>query len=119
MVIATGAIIRNIGIIDNAIYGSTSDTDIVGGLVGLSNRGTITASYATGTVDGGDGNTDSCRRLGGSQQHRHHHRQLRHRRLPMGVIGNQDRVGGLVGYNSVGIITASYATGTADGGRWQ
>ena len=47
------------------------------------NDGTITASYATGTADGGDDDGDD--------------------------------VGGLVGYND-GSITASYATGTADGG---
>ena len=49
-----------------------------------SNSGTITASYAGGDIDGGD--------------------------------GDGDRVGGLVGDNGRGTITASYATGDVAGG---
>ena len=61
--------------------------DAVGGLVGDNDIGTIIASYASGTANGGANNTDT------------------------------DSVGGLVGDNSVyGTIIASYATAAANGG---
>ena len=109
----SNAAIRNIGIIGNAIYGSSGNSDRVGGLVGYNNGSTITASYATGTADGGDGNLNSVGGLVGQSS---------------GTItasyatgdadggdGNLESVGGLVGQSS-GTITASYATGDADGG---
>ena len=58
--------------------------DATGGLVGKQLRGLITASYATGNVDGGG--------------------------------GDEDRVGALVGQQTDGSIVASYATGNVDGG---
>ena len=78
-------------------------------------QGSITASYATGDADGGDGDDD---RVGGLVG------------LSYGSItasyatgdadggdGDDDRVGGLVGLLfSGGSITASYATGDAHGG---
>ena len=106
------ATIRNIGIIDNALYGSSGNSDHVGGLMG-ENNGTITASYATGDADGGSGNFDYVGGLVGRNS---------------GTItasyatgdadgssSDNNDVGGLVGRNS-GTITASYATGDADGG---
>ena len=67
-----GAVIRSLGLIDNlADYtGSGSNTisidgedydgfgGLVGGLVGLQENGSITASYATGAAAGGDGDID-------------------------------------------------------------
>ena len=88
--IGNGAAIRNLGLVNNlADYtGTSNNNNFIGGLVGASS-GSITASYATdvGAVAGGD--------------------------------GNNDYVGGLVGFQSgsagSGMITASYATGDADG----
>ena len=116
--IGSGAAIRNLGLVDNlADYTGSSDSDIfIGGLVGLQSTGSsITASYATGDADGGDGLSD---RVGGLVG------------LSLGSItashatgdadggdGNADIVGGLVGSQGIGSsITASYATGDADGG---
>ena len=60
--------------------GTVNGSGNVGGLVGSMSEGTLTASYATGTVNGN---------------------------------GN---VGGLVGLMGGGTLTASYATGTVNGG---
>ena len=104
--------IRAIGIIDNALYGSTG-ADYVGGLVGENNGGTIIASYATGDADGGDGTDDRVGGLvgfnGGTITATYATGDAD------GGDGNNDRVGGLVGHND-GTITASYATGDVDGG---
>ena len=82
-----GAVIRNLGLIDNlADYtGSNDDFYIyIGGLVGLQQYGLITASYATGAAAGG--------------------------------AGDRNLVGGLVGLQFSSSITASYATGDVAGG---
>ena len=73
---ASGSEIANVGLLNGDIRGDYN----VGGLVGRSN-GSITNSYATGTV-----------------------------------IGSDDYVGGLVGWNNGGTITNSYATGAVTGG---
>ena len=86
----------------------------VGGLVGR-NVGTITASYASGTVDGGDGNDQ----LGGLVGLNDGGGTITASYATGDVDGGDDRdhVGGLVGDNSSGgTITASYASGDADGG---
>ncbi len=89
--------IKNVGLVDVDITGY----DLVGGLVGY-NHGTITNSYATGSVTGRgfvgglagytDGGTISNSYSTGN------------------VNGTGWRIGGLVGYNH-GKITNSYATG--------
>ena len=68
--IGSGAAIRNLGLVDNlADYTGSSDSDIfIGGLVGLQSTGSsITASYATGDADGGDGQYDLVGGLVGLQ----------------------------------------------------
>ena len=85
--IGISAAIRNLGLVDNlADYTGSGNFVRIGGLVGQS-QGSITASYATGDADGGDGG-----------------------------FFNRDHVGGLVGEQNGGSITASYATGDANGG---
>ena len=67
--------------------------------------------YATGNADGGDGNFDLVGQNSGSIL------VVMLRAMPMVVLENFDYVGGLVGVQgSGGSITASYATGDADGG---
>ena len=53
----SGAVIRNIGLVDNlADHSGSSNRNIyIGGLVGLQSGGSITASYATGAAAGGGG----------------------------------------------------------------
>ena len=67
-VIGEGAAIRNLGLIDNlAHYSGTANGGVnIGGLVGLNNRGSIAASYATGAAAGGDGEENAIGGLVGS-----------------------------------------------------
>ena len=112
---SSSATIRTIGIIDNAVYGSSGDFDNVGGLVGYNNDGTIIASYATGTADGEDGIGD---RVGGLVGwNRGTITASYATRDADGGDGRSDYVGGLVGYNINGTVATSYATGDADGGN--
>ena len=114
-----GAEIRNLGLVGNlARYSGSSDTDIyVGGLVGVQGQGSIiTASYATGDADGGDGGTDH---VGGLVGYQHTGTTITASYATGNVdsgAGNRDRVGGLVGRQNGGAITASYATGDVSGG---
>ncbi len=111
------AAIRNVGLSGNlADYtGSSNDIKAIGGLVGQFRFGSITASYATGAVNSGDGNKNSVGGLVGHQRG--------------GLItasyatgdatggnGESSSIGGLVGLQQEGLITASYARGRVDGG---
>ena len=90
----SAATIRNIGIINNASYGSTGRNITVGGLVGW-NIGTISASYATGTVDGGGG---ASGRVGGLVGDNDGTITASYATGDVdGGAGAADRVGGLVG----------------------
>ena len=113
---ATGGGIRNLGLVDNlADYTGSSNGNIyIGGLVGFQDTGSsLTASYATGDADGGDGNND---RIGGLVGQSEGSITASYATGDAdGGDGNNDRIGGLVG-QSEGSITASYATGDADGG---
>ena len=117
-VTGSGSAIRNLGLVDNlADYTGSKDKLIsIGGLVGLQGTGSsITASYATGDADGGDGNTDYVGGLVGWQEGGSITASYATGDAD-GGDGDDDRAGGLVGYQSQGSITASYATGDADGG---
>ena len=109
------AVIRNLGLVDNlADYtGSSNNNTYIGGLVGQS-EGSITASYATGDSDGGDGKKD---RVGGLVGQSEGSITASYATGDAdGGDGNEDLVGGLVGRQGEGSITASYASGDADGG---
>ena len=95
--------IRNLGLINVHIGGDQN----VGGLVDY-NQGTITACYATGTVNGSyavgglvgknyQGTITGC--------------------YATGTVNGSYAVGGLVGMNDQGVITASYAAGSVSGSR--
>ena len=116
--IAGNAVIRNLGLIDNlADYTGSSDGSIyIGGLVGWQDGGTITASYATGAVAGGVGNSDVIGGLVGRQNG-----GMITASYATGAVGGGggdfDLAGGLVGSQSRGGgITASHATGAVGGG---
>ena len=112
----TVGVIRNLGLVDNlADYTGSSDSEIyIGGLVGLQEGGSITASYATGDADGGDGDYDSVGGLVGQQDGGSITASYATGDAD-GGDGRSDNVGGLVGW-SEGLITESHATGDADGG---
>lgn len=94
-----------------ATTGAVSGSQNVGGLVG-SSYGAISNSYATKTVSGADyvgglvGYNDNA---GGNISTSY---------AAGNVTGSGDFVGGLVGDNSGGVITDSYATGAVAGGNY-
>ena len=105
--LGTGSNLRNLGIEGGSVTGNKW----VGGISGsnrgtVSNRGTISACYATGDASGtsnnvgglvgqNDGTISAC--------------------YATGDASGASNVGGLVGYNNYGTIIACYATGAASG----
>ena len=75
-------------------------------------------SYATGSADGGDGNSDEVGGLVGFNNGGIDPGNSFATGTANGGAGNSDSVGGLVGRNrgGIGVARISYATGTADGG---
>ena len=116
--IGDGAAIRDLGLIDNLVdyTGSGNGSKFIGGLVGWQGAGEIRASYATGVVDGGDGDTDRVGGLVGWQE-AGEIRASYATGTANGGDGAADGVGGLVGWQDSGLITVSYATGAVDGGN--
>ncbi|MCT7405363.1 GLUG motif-containing protein [Aliarcobacter cryaerophilus] len=99
------ATIKNIGLENVNITGN----NYVGGLVGRNggNKGTISNSYATGSVNGNSEVGGLVGVNGGTISNSY---------ATNSVDGKGDRVGGLVGANgNNGIITNSYATGSVSG----
>ena len=95
-------------ITDSYATGSVSGDDYVGGLAGT-NSGTITDSYATGSVSGDDyvGGLVGGNSSGGAAITASY---------ATGSVSGNSSVGGLVGHNiNTGAITASYATGSVSG----
>ena len=117
------AVIRNLGLINAHVYGSSDLSSGncflgIGALVG-GNGGTITNSYVTGTVKGhrsalarGVGNHCAVGGLVGTN-HKKIIASYASMRVTAGVVGSRpNQVGGLVGHNGGGgKIIASYATG--------
>ena len=97
--------------------GSVSGYGCVGGLVGSNDFGAIKASYATGSVSGGKyiGGLAGCNNDGA----------IRSSYATGSVSGDTIKVGGLDGYqvgglagNNGGSVTASYATGSVRGRKY-
>ena len=120
--------INNLGLLDVNIKGGNR----IGALVGT-NRGSITNSYATGSVDGGsrigglvgqsrgsitnsyaavnvDSEGDNVGGLAGSSS-----ANINNSYATGSVTGSGDNIGGLAGFHNVGDITDSYATGDVEG----
>ena len=98
--IAAGSEVRNVGLRDVDVRGS----QFVGGLVG-SDKGAISGSYATGAVTGGDqlgGLAGLVDTVDGKVTRSY---------ADVAVTGTGSSVGGLVGFNRGGAVTASYSTG--------
>ena len=90
--------------------------DDVGGLVGR-HWGGITASYATGSADGGSGDLDRVGGLVGGQIAASTITASHASGTVNGGDGDSDSVGGLIGGQAGGgTVTASYATGAVDTG---
>ncbi len=114
--ISANADIRNIGLVKN-LADYTGSFAYIGGLVGFQVDGSITASYATGDVNGGDGNDGDI--AGGLVGFFQGDGSIT-ASYATGDVNEGDgdgSVGGLVGAKmGVGSITASYATGDVNGG---
>ena len=95
-----GAMVQNVGLVNASVSGNT----LVGGLVGA-NSGTVSNSYATGTVIG---NTEVGGLVGGNAG-------TVSNSYATGSVTGVTNVGGLVGFNYNGTINNSYATGTVIG----
>ena len=105
--------IRNVGLVDVSIVDRQFGSDTIGALVGF-NNGTIIASFASGTIDGGKGNDDRVGGLVGVNAG-----EIIASRAAVAVNSGDGifgAIGGLVGWNDGGTIASSYATGVADGG---
>ena len=101
--------IENVGLVDSSVTGSNPGGPLVGGLVGW-NQGTITSSYVTGSISGGDEST-----VGGLVGE--NEGNITSSYSTANVTGGDDSaVGGLSGYDTYGTITSSYATGSVSGG---
>jgi hypothetical protein len=99
--VGTGGAIKNLGVVASYIKGN----NYVGSLVGDS-RGTITNSYATGSVQGSN-------YVGGLVGQNYSGSTIRNS-YATGSVSGSSFVGGLVG-ESRGTITNSYATGSVQG----
>ena len=92
--------LRNLGMVDVEVAGDS----YVGGLVGLNEEGTVSGSYATGSVTG----TSRVGGLVGVNE------RTVSGSYTMGSVTGDDSVGGLVGVNQ-GDISDSYAMGSVTG----
>ncbi|SNY97263.1 MBG domain-containing protein [Halomonas sp. hl-4] len=100
-----GGTVRHVGLEGGSVRGGDS---YVGGLVGISDEGTIENSYATGDVDGSS-------EVGGLVGY--NSGTIENAYATGDVVGD-DQVGGLVGMNYEGTIRRAYATGPVDGDKW-
>ena|GEM_PF-1015450 len=101
--LASGAEIKDLGVVDVNIMGSGDD---VGGLVGES-RGTVTGCYSTGLVTGHWG-------VGGLMGE---NRGVVTQCCSTGEVKGQSYVGGLVGYTYGGRVTGCFSSGAVSGNR--
>ncbi|WP_208948527.1 YDG domain-containing protein [Segnochrobactrum spirostomi] len=97
----SSATIRNVGLVGGSVTGNS----FVGGLAGISFRGTITQTYNTGSVTG----SNTVGGLIGSNRG-----TLTQAYSTGSVTGSGERVGGLAGISG-GSITQAYATGSVTG----
>ncbi len=106
--------IKRVGLVWVNVIGKS----YVGGLVGI-NRGTISSSYATGSVDVTAGGADSVASAGGLVGINDGSISSSYATGSVDVTASGDSsgglAGGLVGFNGYGgIISSSYATGSVD-----
>ena len=94
--------LRNLGMVEVEVEGSNA----VGGLVGVNDEGTVSGSYATGSVAGRQN------RIGGLVGT--NYQGTVSDSYATGAVTGTQYVGGLVGYNP-GDISNSYATGAVTG----
>ena len=119
--IGNNARIHNVGFVDAAIYPAASGTaSSTTGVLGGNNSGTITASYATGTIDssGSPVLAESTITIISGGLVGVNDGDIIASYAAVTVTGSpgDDLVGGLAGTGTSGVIIASYATGHVGGG---
>lgn len=126
----------NLGIVDQAYFtGDVRGSDgVIGGLAGYSGiQGTVTDSYAAGTVSGADLVGGLVGRSDGTVNASYASSSVSGNAYVGGLVGDNEAgsviqsyatgivsgsdeiVGGLVGFNNAGIVSQSYATGAVSG----
>ena len=100
----SAATIRNVGLVG----GSVSGASYVGHLVGAIGSGTVSGSYATGSVSGTTQNTGGLVGVMASGT-------ISNSYATGAVSGASSHMGGLIGTISGGTISSSYATGAVNG----
>ncbi len=128
--IGTDSVVKDIGLVDNDVTGSSQ----VGGIVGRVDYATVFNSYAFGNVSGSSrvgalvglnqfGTVDNCHAEGavnGSNMYAggllgyNNDGTVSNSYASVNTTGN-DYVGGLIGYERIGLVFDSYATGTVNG----
>jgi hypothetical protein len=101
--LASGAEVKNLGVVDVNVTGAGS---CIGGLVGWNMSGDVTQCYSTGVVSGTGGGVGGL--VGMNSGHII-------RCYSTGAVIGTSLVGGLVGHNPDGIVTHCYSTGAVSG----
>ena len=112
-VLNTGGVVRNVGLLNASVSGQNN----VGSLVGRTNGGSISSSYATGNVTGGFyvGGLVGRNQNGSISNSSASVIVVANGKLTSGADLGKTFVGGLLGRNENGAITSSYATGNVTG----
>ena len=110
--VGTGGRVERLGLRDVNVTGGSGYDGGVGGLVGYNYQGTISSSYATGSV------TSNRRDRGhkGGLVGYNYQGTISSSYATGSVTGHSSSAGGLVGYNYRGTIGASYATNSVSTG---
>jgi hypothetical protein len=101
---ASGATLRDVGLLGGTVSGSSS----VGWLVGKNESGTISHAYSTGSISGSSGYV-------GGLVGQNHGGMISQAYSTGHVTGGADYVGGLVGINALCSISQVYSTSTVSG----
>ena len=102
--LGTGGNVRNLGMTNVTLTGQ----ELIGGLCGMNRGGTIDTCYVTGSVT----NTILANIAGGLCGY--NYSEIVDCRAEVDISGG-DHIGGLCGWNSIGSINESYATGAITG----
>jgi len=103
--LGSGAEVRNVGVVDVNISGST---DYVGGLVGCNRGGVVTGCYSTGVISGGGSY------VGGLAGQSSNWGEVVTYCYSTCMVSGKGQIGGLVGYSS-GHLSQCFSTGTVTG----
>jgi len=105
--LASGGKVTDLGVENVNITGDSN----VGGLVGYNGKGTVSNSYSSGNVTGGDWSVGDVGGLVGFND-----KGTVSNSYSTASVTSDNNVGGLVGFNEMGTVSNSYSTGSVTGG---